>query len=79
MTLKSTTKQKGPLERALSNVETLANNLYYSLTLNKYILKLESMPLPISLTIDDLIENDFVIGNLVAADAIIQKAHRVSA
>ena len=79
MTLRSITKQKGPLERALSNVETLANNLYYSLTLNKYILKLEAMPLPISLTIDDLIENDFVIGNLVAADAIIQKAHRVSA
>lgn len=79
MTLKATTKQKGPMDQALSNVETLANNLYYSLTLNKYILKLELMPLPISLTIDDLMESDFVIGNLVTADAIIQKAQRVSA
>jgi len=79
MTLNQTQKMKGPFDAALSNIEILANNLYYSLTLNSYILKLESMPLPISMTIDELMENDFVIGNLVAADAIMQKAHRVSA
>jgi len=37
------------------------------------------MPLPTSITIDELIENDFIVGNLVAADAIMQKAQRVSA
>lgn len=79
MTVSLSTKPKGPFERAKSNIETIANNLYYSLTLNNYILKLQSMPLPTSITIDELIENDFVVGNLVAADAIMQKAQRVSA
>jgi hypothetical protein len=79
MTVSLSTKPKGPFERAKSNIETIANNLYYSLTLNNYILKLQSMPLPTSITIDELIENDFIVGNLVAADAIMQKAQRVSA
>ncbi len=79
MAMSLSTKPKGPLERAKSNIETIANNLYYSLTLNNYILKLQSMPLPTSITIDELMENDFIVGNLVAADAIMQKAQRVSA
>ena len=59
-------------------IEVIANNLYYSLTLNNYVLKLEHMSLPISITIDELMENDFIIGNLVAHDAIIQKTQRIS-
>ena len=79
MTLSLATRQKGPFEKARSNVETIANNLYYSLTLNTYILKLASMPLPTKTTIDDITECDFVIGNLVGADAIMQQAQRISA
>lgn len=73
------TRKKGPFEKAKSNVETIASNLYYSLTLNNYILKLTSMPLPLNITIDEIIEHDFVIGNLVGADAIMQKAQQISA
>lgn len=72
-------KMKGPFETAKANVEALANNLYYTLTLNSYILKLQSMPLPVSITIDELLESDFIIGNLVAADSIIQSAQKISA
>jgi hypothetical protein len=70
---------KGPFEKAKASIEALANNLYYTLTLNSYILKLQSMPLPISITIDELLESDFIIGNLVAADSIIQRAQKISA
>lgn len=79
MTLSLTTRQKGPFESARSNIESIASNLYYTLTLNNYILKLQSMPLPLQITIDDLMQSDFVIGNIVGADAIIQKAQRISA
>lgn len=81
MTLSLSPKQKmkGPFEKAKANVETLANNIYYTLTLNNYIAKLQSMPLPTHLTIDELIENDYVIGNLVAADSIIQQVQMISA
>lgn len=81
MALSLTTKQKvkGPLERAKINIETIANNLYYTLTLSNYIMKLQSVPLPIHLTIDELIENNYVVGNLVAADSIIQQAQMISA
>jgi len=72
-------KMKGPFEKAKASIEALANNLYYTLTLNNYILKLQSMPLPISITIDELLESDFIIGNLVAADSIIQRAQKISA
>ena len=72
-------KTKGPFEKAKANVEALANNLYYTLTLNSYILKLQFVPLPISITIDELLESDFIIGNLVAADTIIQSAQKISA
>lgn len=80
MTLSLSTKQrtKGPLDKAKLIIEVIANNLYYSLTLNNYVLKLEHMSLPISITIDELMENDFIIGNLVAHDAIIQKTQRIS-
>jgi UDP-N-acetylglucosamine pyrophosphorylase len=70
---------KGPFEKAKANVETLANNLYYTLTLNNYIMKLQSMPLPIHLTIDELIENNYIVGNLVTADCIIQQSQMISA
>ena len=81
MTLSLSPKQKmkGPFEKAKANVEVLANNLYYTLTLNNYILKLQSVSLPISITIDELMENDFIVGNLVAADSIIQHAQMISA
>jgi len=79
LSLSSKQQQKGPFEKARANVETLANNLYYTLTLNNYILKLQSVPLPTSITIDELMENDFIVGNLVAADAIIQTTQRISA
>lgn len=80
MTLNLSTKQrtKGPLDKAKSIIEVIANNLYYSLTLNNYVLKLEHVSLPISITIDELMENNFIVGNLVAYDAIIQKAQRIS-
>jgi hypothetical protein len=67
------------MEKAKANVETLANNLYYTLTLNNYIMKLQCSPLPISITIDELMENDFIVGNLVAADSIIQHTQMISA
>jgi len=79
MKVSLTTKPKGALEKSMSNIETIANNLYYSLTLNNYILKLEAIPLPLRMTIDELMENDFIVGNLVAADSIIQHAQMVSA
>lgn len=79
LSLSSKQRQKGPFEKAKANVEALANNLYYTLTLNNYILKLQSVPLPTSITIDELMENDFVVGNLVAADSIIQTSQRISA
>jgi hypothetical protein len=79
MTLSLATRQRGPFERARSNVETIANNLYYSLALNNHLIKLRGMPSPISITIDDLMEFDFVFGNLVAADAIMQKTQRINA
>lgn len=80
MTLSLSTKQrtKGPLDKAKLIIEVIANNLYYSLTLNNYVLKLEHMSLPISITIDELMESNFIIGNLVAHDAIIQKTQRIS-
>lgn len=79
MTLGAITKKKGPFEKARSNVETVANNLYYSLTLNTYIIKLMSMPLPTRTTIEEITNCDFVIGNLIEADAIMQRAQRISA
>lgn len=79
MTLSLATRQKGPFEKARSNVEMIANNLYYSLTLNTYILKLVSMPLPTNTTIEEITNYDFIVGNLVGADAIMQKAQRISA
>jgi hypothetical protein len=79
MKVSLTTKPKGTIERTQSNIETIANNLYYSLTLNNYILKLETIPLPLRITIDELMENDFVVGNLVAADSIMQHTQMISA
>jgi hypothetical protein len=79
MKVSLTTKPKGTIERAQSSIEAIANNLYYSLTLNNYILKLETIPLPLRMTIDELMENDFIVGNLVAADAIIQHTQMISA
>ena len=79
MTLSLTTRQRGPLELAQSNLEKIASNIYYSLALNNHVLKLQKMPLPISITMDDLMEEDFVVGNIVAADVIMQKAQRISA
>ena len=79
LSLSSKQRQKGPFEKAKANVEALANNLYYTLTLNNYIMKLQSMSLPTHLTIDELIENNYVIGNLVVADSIIQQAQMISA
>ena len=79
LSLSSRPREKGPFEKAKANVEALANNLYYTLTLNNYIMKLQSVPLPTSITIDELMENDFVVGNLVAADAIMQYTQRISA
>lgn len=81
MTLSLSPKQKmkGPFEKAKANVEALSNNLYYTLTLNNYILKLQSVLLPTSITFEELMENDFVVGNLVAADSIIQTSQRISA
>ncbi len=79
MKVSLTTKPKGTLERSRSNLETIANNLYYSLALNNYILKLETMPLPLRMTIDELMENDYIVGNLVAADSIMQYTQMISA
>jgi hypothetical protein len=79
LSLSSRQKTKGPFEKARANVEALANNLYYTLTLNTYIMKLQFVPLPTSITIDELMENDFIVGNLVTADAIIQSSYRISA
>ena len=79
LSLRAKQKTKGPMEKAKANVETLANNLYYTLTLNNYIMKLQCSPLPISITIDELMENDFIVGNLVAADSIIQHTQMISA
>lgn len=79
MKVSLTTKPKGTTERKQSSIETIANNLYYSLTLNNYILKLETIPLPLRITIDELMESDFIVGNLVAADSIIQHTQMISA
>lgn len=79
MKVSLTTKPRGEFEKSKSNIETIANNLYYSLAFNSYILKLEAMPLPLRMTIDELLENDFIVGNLVAADSIIQHAQMISA
>jgi hypothetical protein len=70
---------KTPFETSKSRIEALASNLYYSISLNKYIMKLQDMPLPISITIDDVMDRDFVIGNLLVADAEMQEAMRISA
>ena len=80
MALNLAARQRGgPFEVARSNVEIIANNLYYSLTLNNHLMKIHGMPLPISITIQDLMEFNFVIGNLVTADAIMQRAQRIHA
>jgi len=80
MTLSLTTRQqKGPFEKARTNVEMIGNNLYYTLTLNNYMLKLQRMPLPIQITIDDIIQSDFIIGNIICVDVIMQRAQQISA
>jgi hypothetical protein len=79
MKVSLTTRPKDAFERSRSNIETIANNLYYSLAFNSYILKLEATPLPLRMTIDELLENDFIVGNLMVADSIIQHEQMISA
>jgi len=72
-------KIKSPFEKSRGKVEILASNLYYSLSLNKYIMKLQEMSLPVSITIDEVMDKDFVIGNLLVVDSTMQEALKISA
>jgi hypothetical protein len=70
--------KKSRVEEARANVEALANNIYYSLMFNNHILRIQAIPLPIEMTIDEILDIDFIMGNLLEADAIMQKAQRIS-
>lgn len=70
--------KKSRVEEARANVEALANNIYYSMMFNNHILRIQAIPLPIEMTIDEILDIDFVMGNLLEADAIMQSAQRIS-
>ena len=70
--------KKSRVEEAKANVEALANNIYYSLMFNNHILRIQAIPLPIEMTIDEILDIDFIMGNLLEADAIMQQAQRIS-
>jgi hypothetical protein len=72
-------KQKGPLNQAKDNMEIIANSLYYAMALSEHLMKLEDPDLPMVVTFDELLEIDFIIGNLVAADVIMQQSQKISA
>lgn len=70
--------KKSRVDEARANVETLANNIYYSMMFNSHIQRIQSVPLPIEITIEEILDIDFVMGNLLEADAIMQKAQKIS-
>ena len=72
-------KQKGPLNQAKDTMEIIANSLYYAMALSEHLMKLEDPDLPMVVTFDELLEIDFIIGNLVAADVIMQQSQKISA
>jgi hypothetical protein len=60
-------------------MEIIANSLYYAMALSEHLMKLEDPDLPMVVTFDELLEIDFIIGNLVAADVIMQQSQKISA
>ena len=79
MPTKTPQKQKGLFNQAKDNMEIVANSIYYAIALNEHLMKLDDPELPMIVTFDELLEIDFIIGNLVAADVIMQQAQKISA
>lgn len=78
MKAKASQKQRYTFEHARSTIEIVANNIYYSISLNNHLMKLSNTTAMV-ITLDELLESDFIIGNLVIADSIIQKTQKISA
>jgi len=79
MPTKTPQKQKGPFNQAKDNMEIVANSIYYAIALNEHLMKLDDPELPMIVTFDELLEIDFIIGNLIVADVIMQQAQKISA
>lgn len=79
MSTNTAQKQKGPFNQAKDNMEIVANSIYYAMALSEHLMKLNDPELPMIVTFDELLEIDFIIGNLVAADVIMQQAQKISA
>jgi len=79
MPTKTPQKQKGLFNQAKDNMEIVANSIYYAIALNEHLMKLDDPELPMIVTFDELLEIDFIIGNLIVADVIIQQAQKISA
>lgn len=79
MPTKTPQKQKGLFNQAKDNMEIVANSIYYAIALNEHLMKLDDPELPMIVTFDELLEIDFIIGNLIVADVIMQQAQKISA
>jgi len=80
MTVRKAQRQSGVFEQARSSIETIANNIYYAIALSNHLTKVNELGHSnVVVTLDELLEIDFIIGNLVIADAIIQKTQKISA
>ncbi len=79
MAANTSQRQTDLFERAKSNIEIVANSVYYSIALSKHLMKLDDPTAPFVVTLDELLEIDFIIGNLVIADVIMQGAQKISA
>ena len=79
MPTKTPQKQKGLFNQAKDNMEIVANSIYYAIALSEHLMKLDDTELPMIVTFDELLEIDFIIGNLIVADVIMQQAQKISA
>lgn len=79
MAVNASHRQRDLFEQAKSNIEIVANSMYYSIALSNHLMKLDDPTAQFVVTLDELLEIDFIIGNLVIADVIMQGAQKISA
>lgn len=79
MATNASQNQKDPFKQAKSNMEIVGNGIYYAMALSDHLMKLSSKDSKPVVTLEELLEIDFIVGNLLAADGIMQNAQKISA
>lgn len=79
MSASESQRRSDPFRQAKANMEIVGNSIYYAMAMSGHMMKLSDPTIPDVITLDDLLEIDFIIGNLLAADVIMQRAQQISA